>query len=468
LAYRFKNRLILVFGRFLVNLYKPNYMYNLLVSPQNVQASLQKHVLADGFDLTFDMEKSKGVYIYDAKYDRTLLDFFTCFASVPLGYNHPKMVNDEAFKKNLMLAALTNPSNSDIYTTQYAQFVETFDRVGIPEYLPHAFFIAGGSLAIENALKVAMDWKVQKNFAKGYTKELGFKVIHFENAFHGRSGYTLSLTNTQPVKTKWFAKFDWPRVSFPKMNFPYSDAGHEDLLRREELSIAQIKKAFEENKDDVCAIIIEPVQSEGGDNHVRKEFLEKLRQLADENEAMLIYDEVQTGVGLTGKFWCHEHFGENARPDILAFGKKMQVCGILAGKKVDEVENNVFNVSSRINSTWGGSLVDMVRSSKIMEVIAEDNLCDNAAQMGDYLQNSLKEIAEQYPIISNVRGKGLLTAFDFPSKTTRDEFISNGMKQNVMFLGCGEQSIRFRPALIIEEKHIDSGLEILKKICAEL
>src|ERR1019366_4544512 len=241
-------------------------MYNLSVSPQNVQQTLSKHVLADGFDLTFDMEKSNGVYIYDSCNKRTLLDFFTCFASVPLGYNHPKMMEDDEFKKNLMLAALTNPSNSDIYTTQYAQFVETFDRVGIPSYLPHAFFIAGGSLAIENALKVAMDWKVQKNFAKGYTAEKGFKVLHFEHAFHGRSGYTLSLTNTLPVKTKWFAKFDCPRGSTPQLNFPYSDANHEDLLRREELSIAQIKMAFEQNKDDVCAIIIEPIQSEGGDN----------------------------------------------------------------------------------------------------------------------------------------------------------------------------------------------------------
>jgi L-lysine 6-transaminase len=443
-------------------------MYNLLVSPENVQASLNKHVLADGFDLTFDMEKSKGVYIYDAKYNRTLLDFFTCFASVPLGYNHPKMLNDEIFKKNLMLAALTNPSNSDIYTTQYAQFVETFARVGIPHYLPHAFFIAGGSLAIENALKAAMDWKVQKNFAKGYTREKGFKVIHFENAFHGRSGYTLSLTNTQPVKTKWFAKFDWPRVSLPQINFPYTDANHEDLLRREELSVTQIKKAFEDNKDDICAIIIEPVQSEGGDNHVRKEFMEKLRQLADENEALLIYDEVQTGVGLTGKFWCHEHFGENARPDILAFGKKMQVCGILASKRVDEIENNVFKVSSRINSTWGGSLVDMVRSSKIMEIIEEDNLCDNAAQMGSYLQNVLIDIAERYPIISNIRGKGLLTAFDFPDKKTRDKFIDLGMENNVMYLGCGNKSIRFRPALIINQNHIDEGLNILERITRAL
>jgi L-lysine 6-transaminase len=439
-------------------------MYNLLVSPEDVQASLKKHILADGFDLTFDMEKSKGVYIYDAKYKRTYLDFFTCFASVPLGYNHPKMINDEEFKKNLMLAALTNPSNSDIYTAQYAQFVETFDRVGIPEYLPHAFFIAGGSLAIENALKVSMDWKVQKNFAKGYTKEKGFKILHFEHAFHGRSGYTLSLTNTLPAKTKWFAKFDWPRVSLPQINFPYSDSNHEDLLNRETLSIEQIKKAFEINKDDICAIIIEPIQSEGGDNHVRQEFLEQLRQLADENEAMLIYDEVQTGVGLSGKFWCHEHFGENARPDILAFGKKMQVCGILAGKKVDEVENNVFKVSSRINSTWGGSLVDMVRSSKIMEIIEEDELCGNAAIVGEYLQSELSKIAARNSIISNVRGKGLLTAFDFPDKKRRDNFIKEGMNRNVMFLGCGNQTIRFRPALIMDKDHIDEGLAVLQKI----
>lgn len=443
-------------------------MYNLLVSPENVQASLSKHVLADGFDLTFDMEKSKGVYIYDAKHNRTLLDFFTCFASVPLGYNHPKMVNDEEFRKNLMMAALTNPSNSDIYTTQYAQFVDTFARVGIPEYLPHAFFISGGSLAIENAIKVAMDWKVQKNFARGYTKERGFKVIHFEHAFHGRSGYTLSLTNTHPSKTKWFAKFDWPRVSVPYMNFPYSDANHEDLLQREALSIAQIKTAFDENKDDVCAIIIEPVQSEGGDHHLRREFMEQLRILADENEAMLIYDEVQTGVGLTGKFWCHEHFGEKARPDIIAFGKKMQVCGILASNRVDEVENNVFRVSSRINSTWGGSLVDMVRSSKIMEIIEEDNLCENAAKMGEYLQDQLADIASRYPVMSNIRGKGLLTAFDFPNATIRDNFIDAGLEDNVMFLGCGNTSIRFRPALIIEQKHIDEGLTILEKIVSKI
>jgi L-lysine 6-transaminase len=445
-----------------------NFMYQLSVAPDQVNQTLQQHILADGFDLTYDMEKSNGAYIYDSKYNRRLLDFFTCFASVPLGYNHPKMINDEAFKHSLLLAAMANPSNSDVYTQEYAQFVKTFGEVGIPDYLPHAFFIAGGGLAVENALKVAMDWKVQKNFAKGYKEEKGFKVLHFEKAFHGRTGYTLSLTNTLPDKTKWFAKFDWPRVSVPQVKFPLIDGNLATAIESEEASIAQIKQAFAANKDDICAIIVEPIQSEGGDNHLREEFLIQLRQLADENESFLIYDEVQIGVGLTGKFWCHEHFSEQARPDIVAFGKKMQVCGILVGKKVEEVEGNVFNVPSRINSTWGGNLVDMVRSTQILNILQEDQLCQNAAEVGDYLKQHLTQLATKHSKISNVRGRGLLCAFDFVNKDMRNAFIQKGIEHNVMFLGCGNQTIRFRPALCIEKKHIDEGMEVMEKILPSL
>jgi L-lysine 6-transaminase len=439
-------------------------MYELTVTPELVNDALSKHILADGFDLTYDIEKSHGCYIYDSKYNRELLDFFTCFASVPLGYNHPKMMNDEVFKKNLLFAALANPSNSDVYTQQYAQFVETFGKIGIPSYLPHAFFIAGGGLAIENALKVAMDWKVQKNFQKGYKQEKGFKVLHFERAFHGRTGYTLSLTNTSPEKTKWFAKFDWPRVKVPTVRYPLNDENLLLAIETEAASISQIKQAFLDNPDEICAIIVEPIQSEGGDNHLREEFLIELKEIADENDAFLVYDEVQTGVGLTGKFWCHQHYSEKARPDILAFGKKMQVCGILVGNKVDEIENNVFTVSSRINSTWGGNLVDMVRSTKILQVIEEDDLCKNADEMGKYLRENLDMLAKRYDKISNVRGKGLLCAFDFPNNNMRDAFIKEGMEHNVMFLGCGQQTIRFRPALNMEKTHIDQGIEVMEKI----
>lgn len=439
-------------------------MYNNTILPEEVHTTLKRHVLADGFDLTFDMDRSRGVMIYDSKHQRELLDLFTCFASVPIGYNHPKVSGDEAFKKSLLNAAIANPSNSDIYTTEYAYFLQTFSRIGIPEYLPHAFFVSGGALAVENALKVAMDWKVQKNFKKGHTREKGTKVIHFEQAFHGRSGYTLSLTNTQPEKTKWFAKFDWPRVSSPKIVFPLNEENLADVQRREQQTISEIKQAFADNPDDICAIILEPIQAEGGENHFRVEFMEALRRLADENDVLLIYDEVQTGVGLTGKFWAHEHFGKHARPDIIAFGKKMQVCGILAGRRIDEIETNVFKVPSRINSTWGGNLADMVRATKFLQIIEADNLVNHAEKTGLYLADKLQRLAEKYPVLTNVRHRGLFAAFDFPNGQLRDDFLKQGLVKGVLFLGCGDRSIRFRPALIIEEHELDLGLAVLESI----
>ncbi|HWK58230.1 MAG TPA: L-lysine 6-transaminase [Parapedobacter sp.] len=443
-------------------------MYQIAVTPGEVQHTLANYILADGYDMTFDMERSQGVTIYDSKYQRELLDFFTCFASVPLGYNHPKMVNDTAFTNSLLRAAVTNPSNSDVYTVEYAQFVKTFGRIAVPDYLPHAFFVSGGALAVENALKVAMDWKVQKNFLKGYNREKGTKVLHFEHAFHGRSGYTLSLTNTHPNKTKWFAKFDWPRISSPMRAFPDTADSLAVTLNRERQATHELKQAFADHKDDICAIIIEPIQAEGGDNHFRREFMEQLRILADENEALLVYDEVQTGVGLTGKFWCHEHFGERARPDIIAFGKKMQVCGILAGTRVDEIDTNVFRVPSRINSTWGGSLVDMVRATKILEIIEEDQLLAQVETTGTHLQAHLHDLAAHYPAISNVRGSGLLCAFDLPNTAARNTFLEKGLANGVLFLGCGDRSIRFRPALIIEPAAIDQGIRAVHRLMSEI
>jgi len=443
-------------------------MYSIKVDPKKVHETLSKHILADGYDMTFDLDRSKGSVIYDSKYERELLDMFTCFASIPLGYNHPKMIGDEKFRQSLLKAAINNPSNSDVYTVEYAQFVDTFHRVAMPDYLHHAFFIAGGALAVENALKVAMDWKVQKNFQKGYKEEKGTKVIHFEQAFHGRTGYTLSLTNTLPDKTKWFAKFDWPRISNPMIKFPLTEENLPDLMAREEKAVAEIKKAFADHKDEICAIILEPVQAEGGDHHFRTEFIEQLRKLADEHEALLIFDEVQTGVGLSGKFWHHEHFGENARPDIIAFGKKMQICGILAGAKVDEVKDNVFHISSRINSTWGGNLVDMVRATKILEIIEEENLLEHVAGLGEYLLESLHEIQQAHGKISNIRGKGLLVAFDFENGDLRNSFIKEGLKNGAMFLGCGDRSVRFRPALNIKKEELERGLEILTQTLQEV
>jgi L-lysine 6-transaminase len=440
--------------------------YQINFRPSDVYDILQRRILRDGLDLVMDLEKSHGVWIYDKLHNRELLDFFGCYATIPLGYNHPKMIEDENFLKHLLRAAIINPTNSDIYTEEYAHFMQVFERVAIPPYLKYAFFIAGGALAVENALKVAMDWKVQKNFQKGYRREVGTKVIHFEEAFHGRSGYTLSLTNTDPVKVRYFAKFDWPRIVNPKLRFPITDEEIARVEKVEALAIAQIKQAFVEHRDDICAIIIEPIQSEGGDNHFRPEFMKALRQLADENDVMLIYDEVQTGVGATGRFWAHEHFGPEAQPDIISFGKKMQVCGILVGPKVDEVPTNVFRVPSRINSTWGGNLADMVRAAQILTIIEEDHIVEHAARVGSYLQQRLEELQGLYPdLISNVRGRGLMVAFDLPTKELRDKLVQDALdKENLLLLKAGERSIRSRSALTITEAEIDEGISRLERL----
>lgn len=436
------------------------------LSAEEVRPTLSKHMLTDGYPFVLDMKRSQGAYLVDAKTGREYLDFFTFFASNPLGMNHPKLLSDEGFRERLMEAAMNKVSNSDMYTRHMARCVQTFSRVGIPDYLPKLFFVSGGALAVENALKTAFDWKVRKNFEKGYTSEKGHQILHFERAFHGRTGYTMSMTNTMPMKVAYFPKFDWPRVVSPFANGPMTEEKLEAVVAREKLAVEQIKNNFRERKDDIAAIIIEPIQGEGGDNHFRPEFLKRLRQLADENAALLIFDEVQTGVGLTGTFWAHQRLG--VRPDILAFGKKTQVCGILAGDRIDEVEDNVFKLASRINSTWGGNLVDMVRFDRILEVIEEDNLVNNAAVMGQILQRHLAAISERFDFVTNPRGLGLMCAFDLPDTSTRDRLRKLAFDRGLLILGCGVSTLRFRPRLAVSESEIEEAADILIDALAAL
>lgn len=430
------------------------------ILPENVHSTLAKYMLADGFSIVLDMKNSKGSRLIDAKTGTEYIDFFTFFASNPIGMNHPG-VNNEAFKARLAEAGIVKPSNSDIYTNYMAEFVETFARVAKPEYMKHLFFVSGGALAVENGLKVAFDWKVQKNFQKGYKEEKGHMVLHFKEAFHGRSGYTMSLTNTDPVKVKYFPKFNWPRVTNPKITFPLQD-NLEAVKKLEQQALQEIHDAIDKNKDDIAVIIIEPIQGEGGDNMFRKEFFQELRKIADENEILLMFDEVQTGVGLTGKMWAHQYY---VNPDIVSFGKKTQACGIMVSDRIDDVKDNVFKVSSRINSTWGANLVDMVRAQRIFEIIEEENLVENARVQGEYLLGSLQKIQNDFPhLVSNTRGLGLMCSFDLPTPAMRNDFTKMCEKEKLLILGCGQRTVRFRPALNIKQDVLDEGLNIIRKV----
>ena len=428
------------------------------IDSKNVRATLGKHILADGYEPVMDMKKSHGSWLVDERDGSEYLDMFSMFASGAVGYNHPDIL---AGKDRLAAAALYKPTLSDIYNVQYAEFVEAFSNTAIPEYLPHTFFIEGGALGVENALKVAFDWKVRKNMENG-KGEKGDKIIHFKQAFHGRTGYTLSLTNTtDPRKTMYFPKFDWPRIDIPKLSFPITDVVLEKVEKNEKIAIDQIKSAISNNPDDIAALIIEPIQGEGGDNHFRDDFFVALRQLCDENEMLFIMDEVQTGIGITGKWWAHQH--NSVKPDIISFGKKTQVCGLLAGKRVEEVDKNVFSESSRINSTFGGNLADMVRFHIILEIIEKENLIENAKNMGAVLKKELQFLSEEFPAyVTNPRGLGLFAAFDLPSQTERDKVIDGLLKNKLLMLPSGDDAIRFRPHLNVTSEDLKTSIDIIK------
>ncbi len=435
------------------------------ISPRQVIAELQKHILVDGFKLVFDLAKSRGSRVVDAVTGRELIDLYSFYGSQPIGFNHPYFDQPEV-KADLLAAAKIKVANADVYTVQYATFVSTLARVmGLPP-LDRYFFIEGGALAVENALKTAMDWKVRKNLLAG-RGERGTEIIHFERAFHGRTGYTMSLTNTDPRKTDYFAKFPWPRIASPALDFSLPPEDRTcAVIQKENLAGQQIREVITRKGPDIAAIIIEPIQGEGGDNHFRGEFLQTLRRICDQSDILLIFDEVQCGMGITGKNWCCEHFG--VQPDLLAFGKKSQVCGVMAGPRLDEVKDNCFRLPSRISSTWGGNFADYVRSTHFLRIIEEEKLVENARIKGNYFLKELQALARKHPVMSAVRGRGLMLGFDLPDTTLRDAFWKGAYELGLLIVRCGERSIRLRPVLDVKGGIIDEALGIMEKECCRL
>lgn len=434
-----------------------------------VHAQIAKHLPAGGEPIVVDLENSHGPYLVDALTGKEYIDFFTYFASAPIGHNHPKM-HDSSFIEKLLSVAITKPSSSDFFTTYMAEFVETFARLAMPADMKHLFLIGGGALAVENGLKVAFDWKVRKNFARvgsnghlHHIEGLGSRVIHFREAFHGRSGYTLTMTNTDDFrKYLYYPKFDWPRIENPKLRFPVTNEVLADVKHTEEIAIAQIEAAVRQYPGDIAALIIEPIQGEGGDNHFRPEFFAELRRLADEHEFLFIADEIQSGMGITGKMWAMEHMG--VMPDVIVFGKKSQVCGIIVSPRIDDVQSNVFEEESRINSTWGADVTDMVRSTRFLEIIHEEKLLEHTAKMGEKLMAGLQSATDSSKgFMSNVRGRGMMVAFDVPDKPAREAMIDR-MKENGLYaLKSGQRSIRFRGMLDTPAEIIDKAVKIVEQ-----
>eukprot|EP00727_Mastigamoeba_balamuthi_P002667 m51a1_g12398 putative l-lysine 6-transaminase (455) ;mRNA; f:682237-683670 len=431
------------------------------IRPEQVREVLSSAgLIADGYPFVLDLEKSKGVWLVDAVSGKRILDGFSFFATWALGQNHPKM-SDAAFAEKLLRAAQHNPPNADVYTVELAQYVATFKRVLMPEEFVHLFFIAGGGPAVGNAIKCAIDWKVRKNMARG-VGEVGKKIVYFDNAFHGRTGFPLSCTKSSVHKYAYFPRFDWTAVCGPPCTS--EELSENEMAAAEARALDDVRHAIVESNGDTAAIILEPIQGEGGDIHWRGQFLEGLRRLADELEVMLIYDEVQTGAGTTGKRWAFEHFGK-AVPDIVAFGKKTQVAGFMCTARVDEAPDNVFALSGRIDSTWGGNLTDFVRGQRILEIMEEDSLIDNCAEVGLYFLERLRELARKWPLMTRVRGRGMFLGGSLPTSEMRGRLVKTALEQGLLVLSCGDSSFRLRPPLVFTKGDVDTAIEILDRTC---
>jgi len=416
---------------------------------------LGQHLLVDGYDFVLDLDASRGTTMVDARTGHGYLDLFTFFASNALGMNHPALTTPAA-QARLARAATHKPSNSDVYTHELGAFVTAFQRVLGDPRLPYLFLIEGGGLAVENALKTAFDWKSRRNEAEGRSPELGRKVLHLTGAFHGRTGYTMSLTNTDPNKTARFPTFDWPRIDAPALTHPL-DAHDEANRAAEDRALAQAEAAFAAHPYDIACAIVEPIQGEGGDRHLSPRFLRALQELAHTNDALFVLDEVQTGVGMTGTPWAYQQL--DIEPDVVAFGKKTHVCGIMAGGRLDEVEGHVFATSSRINSTFGGGLVDMVRATMMLEVIESEHLFARVEELGRVLLAGLQKLEAELPAVTAARGRGLFCAIDLPDAATRDEVVHRLFAEERAFvLGCGTRSLRFRPPLTVSADELQDGL----------
>ncbi|KEI45597.1 L-lysine 6-transaminase [Saccharopolyspora rectivirgula] len=426
--------------------------------------TLRASVTGDLMDIVVDLTAGDGCRLRDLRDGTEYLDMTMFFSSAPLGHGHPAL-RDPEFEAALLAASRVKPSNPDFATVEQARFAETFRRVVGDPQLPLLFFIDGGALAVENALKVAFDWKTKMNARAGVPVR-GSRVLHLERAFHGRSGYTLSLTNTDPVKIRDYPMFDWPRIPSPAIE-PGRRWEVDGLLPEETAALDAARAALHRYGREIACFVYEPVQGEGGDRHLRPRFLQAVQELCQEHDVLTVADEVQTG-GLAGCPWAYQELG--LQPDLVAFGKRMQVCGIMGGRRVLEIPDNAFREASRISSTWGGNLVDMVRATRILRTIENENLFAHSRRMGALLLAELNSLVADFPeLLQHPRARGLMGAISFRRPEHRDQAIAVARERHrTLFLPSGPDSLRFRPPLTVQATEIGEAVQALRKTLAEL
>lgn len=414
-----------------------------------------------------DAKKSLGNYLVDVD-GNVVLDVYGHIACLPVGYNHPDLL--AAWKNGRFdWCAGYRPALGVAPSAEWVDIVTgTMTRVA-PKGLPRLVTVTTGAEAVENAIKAAFvrlarrrrggpptDADMAACMKNDQAMANGFKVLSFEGGFHGRSLGALSLTRSKPIHKVDFPAFPWPTAPFPANKFPLA-AHAEENAKAEARSLEAVEAVFKAHPDEVAALIVEPIQGEGGDCHASPAFFQSLRKLAREHGVAFIADEVQTSGGATGEFWAHEAWGLDDPPDIVTFSKKWQVGGYYCKEEFFPAE------PWRIFNTFLGDPLRLAQLEVIVEIIERDHLLENARVTGGYLVKSLEELADRYPgVLSGARGRGTFAAIDCKDGATQLEVLAGLRKGGVEAGGSGTRSIRFRPANILLPRHVAEALSVLE------
>ncbi|ESZ97989.1 4-aminobutyrate aminotransferase [Sclerotinia borealis F-4128] len=417
-------------------------------------------------------QKSSGNYIADLD-GNVLLDVYAQIASIPVGYNNPHLL--KAAQSEQMASAIINrPALGNFPSHDWAEILKTGILKVAPKGLDQVFTAMAGSDANETAYKAAFMYRRQQerggahvefsqeditssmlNQAPGAPQ---LSIMSFKTGFHGRLFGSLSTTRSKPIHKLDIPAFDWPQATFPLLKYPLEDHVEENRKAEEE-ALADVERIITTHHLPPCAVVVEPIQSEGGDNHASPAFFRGLRALTIKHNVLLIVDEVQTGVGATGKFWAHEHWNLETPPDMVTFSKKAQTAGYYFGNP--ELRPNK---PYRQFNTWMGDPARAILFRAIIEEIERLDLVNNTAKVGNYLYGELERLAKQYPgEVQNLRGKGQGTFLAFDSHR-RDEVVKKAKDVGINIGGSGERAVRLRPMLIFQEHHADILLEGLEKI----